>query len=73
LDEQALKSGQLPADLKTLDEDTGANVVKQKDENMVSNNQNEADGEPNDVEEQRNDEPAPMEQVLTLSCGFWIV
>ncbi|XP_062155306.1 U2 small nuclear ribonucleoprotein A' [Alnus glutinosa] len=60
--EKALKSGQLPADLKTLDEDTGANVVKQKDENMVSNNQNEADGEPNDVEEQRNDEPAPMEQ-----------
>ncbi|XP_059448149.1 U2 small nuclear ribonucleoprotein A' [Corylus avellana] len=60
--EKALKSGQLPADLKTLDEDTGANVVKQKDENMVSNIQNEADGKPNDMEEQRNDEPAPMEQ-----------
>jgi U2 small nuclear ribonucleoprotein A' len=70
LDVQALKSGQLPADLKTLDDDTGANVVKQKDENMVSNIQNEADGEPNDMEVQRNDEPAPMEQVSVYPVAF---
>lgn len=59
--EKALKSGQLPADLK-LDADTGANGVKQKDEDMVSNSQNEADGGPEDVEEQRDSEPTPMEQ-----------
>lgn len=57
---QALKSGQLPADLKTLDEDTGSDGVNQKDDNMV---QDEGDSEPKDGEEQGNDKPAPMEQV----------
>lgn len=60
--EKALKSGQLPADLRTLVEGTGANAIKPKDENMVSDTQNEDDGEKKDVEEQKNDEAAPMEQ-----------
>ncbi|XP_030960271.1 U2 small nuclear ribonucleoprotein A' [Quercus robur] len=59
--EKALKSGQLPSDLK-LDAETGANGVKEKDENMVSNSQNEDDGGPEDVEEQRDSEPTAMEQ-----------
>ncbi|KAB1201709.1 U2 small nuclear ribonucleoprotein A' [Morella rubra] len=59
--EKALKSGQLPADLKTLDEDTGSDGVNQKDDNMV---QDEGDSEPKDGEEQGNDKPAPMEQTF---------
>lgn len=60
--EKALKSGQLPTDLQALVEDTQANGVKQKDDNMDSDSQNEDDSEPKDVEEQRNNEPVPMEQ-----------
>ncbi|KAG2706325.1 hypothetical protein I3843_05G088300 [Carya illinoinensis] len=60
--EKALKSGQLPSDLQALVEDTQANGVKQKDDNMDSDSQNEGDSEPKDVEEQRNNEPVPMEQ-----------
>lgn len=59
--EQALKSGQLPADLKGLDDDTsGANVVN--DEVMVSDKQTEADDGSRNMEEDKNDEPTPMEE-----------
>ena len=61
--EQALKTGQLPADLKIPGDDKGANVVKGKDEKTVSDIQNESDVELDNVEEEKNEEPAPMEQV----------
>lgn len=59
---QALKSGQLPADFKSLDENVTSNNVeedKTKDE-----------GESNDTEEQRNAESAPMEQVSIYYLSF---
>ncbi|XWS44551.1 hypothetical protein CRYUN_Cryun15aG0055900 [Craigia yunnanensis] len=59
--EKALKTGQLPADLKIPGDDT--NVTKGRDENKVSDIQNESNVEPDNVEEEKNEEPAPMEQV----------
>ncbi|KAI6670730.1 hypothetical protein NL676_005615 [Syzygium grande] len=60
--EKALKSGQLPADLKIPEVVSGAGSVKERDEEMSSANQDEAYVEQKNVEEQTNDEPAPMEQ-----------
>uniref|UniRef100_A0A6N2K2Y3 U2A'/phosphoprotein 32 family A C-terminal domain-containing protein n=1 Tax=Salix viminalis TaxID=40686 RepID=A0A6N2K2Y3_SALVM len=57
--EKALNSGQLPADLKILD-DTGSNSVKEQDDKMATDSQNEA--EPNNLEEQKDNEATPMEQ-----------
>ncbi|KAJ7010229.1 hypothetical protein NC653_000845 [Populus alba x Populus x berolinensis] len=57
--EKALNSGQLPADLKILD-GTGSNSVKEQDDKMATDNQNEA--EPNNLEEQKDNEATPMEQ-----------
>ncbi|XP_007049957.2 PREDICTED: U2 small nuclear ribonucleoprotein A' [Theobroma cacao] len=59
--EKALKTGQLPADLKIPGDDTGANVTG-KDEKKVSDSQNKSNVESNNVEEQKNEEPVPMEQ-----------
>ncbi|XP_021273899.1 U2 small nuclear ribonucleoprotein A' [Herrania umbratica] len=59
--EKALKTGQLPADLKIPGDDIGANVTG-KDEKKVSDSQNKSNVELNNVEEQNNEEPAPMEQ-----------
>lgn len=58
-----MKSGQLPSDLQALVEDTQANGIKQKDDNMDSDSQNEGDSEPKDMEEQKNNEHVAMEQV----------
>ncbi|KAL9349674.1 hypothetical protein Peur_056929 [Populus x canadensis] len=58
--EKALNSGQLPADFKILD-DTGSNSVKEQDDKMATDSQNEA--EPNNLEEQKDNEATPMEQV----------
>ena len=55
-----MNSGQLPADLKILD-GTGSNSVKEEDDKMATDNQNEA--EPNNLEEQKDNEATPMEQV----------
>lgn len=61
--EKALRTGQLPADLIIPgDDDKAANVVKGKDEKTVSDDQNESDAEPDNMEEDKNEEPAPMEQ-----------
>ncbi|KAL6190721.1 hypothetical protein ACLB2K_037115 [Fragaria x ananassa] len=60
--EQALKSGQLPADLKIMDDDTPTNTGKDKDDEIVVTNENEANAEVKDVEEQKNNESEPMDQ-----------
>ncbi|KAL6186200.1 hypothetical protein ACLB2K_042321 [Fragaria x ananassa] len=60
--EQALKSGQLPADLKIMDDDTPTDTGKDKDDEMVVTNENEANAEVKDVEEQKNNESEPMDQ-----------
>lgn len=61
---QALKSGQLPADLKILDDDTPTNIVIDNNDEMAGTNENEADAKVNDEEEQKNNEAEPMDQVL---------
>ncbi|XP_024031559.1 U2 small nuclear ribonucleoprotein A' [Morus notabilis] len=60
--EKALKSGQLPADFKLSDDNAQSGSIQGTDESKVQNNENEADGEPRDVEGQGKDESAPMEQ-----------
>lgn len=60
--EQALKSGQLPADLKILDDDTPTNIVIDNNDEMAGTNENEADAKVNDEEEQKNNEAEPMDQ-----------
>lgn len=60
---QVLKSGQVPADLKIPDYDSGSKDVRENDEKMVPDIENEADVEPNNVENQKNDELAAMELV----------
>lgn len=59
--EKALKTGQLPADLKIPDYDTGAKDVPEEDEKMIDSDQDKADREQKNVEEQK-DESGPMEQ-----------
>lgn len=60
-DLQALKSGQLPADLQILDDKTGANTAKGEDEETVPSNQNELDIKWKNPKEQqqKGDELAP--------------
>lgn len=60
--EQALKSGQLPADLKILDDDTPTNIVIDNNDEMAGTNENEGDAKVNDEEEQKNNEAEPMDQ-----------
>lgn len=60
--EKALKTGQLPVDLKIPGDDTGGNVSKGKDEKAVSDTQNESNIEPDITEEEKIEELAPMEQ-----------
>jgi U2 small nuclear ribonucleoprotein A' len=42
-------------------DDTGSNSVKEQDDKMATDSQNEA--EPNNLEEQKDNEATPMEQV----------
>ncbi|GMN49407.1 hypothetical protein TIFTF001_018570 [Ficus carica] len=61
--EKALKSGQLPADFQFSYDNAQSGISQGTNETKVqNNNENEADGEPTDVEEQGKDESAPMEQ-----------
>ncbi|XP_022774789.1 U2 small nuclear ribonucleoprotein A' [Durio zibethinus] len=60
--EKALKTGQLPVDLIIPGDDKGANVVKGKDEETVSDIQNESNVETDNMDKEKNEEPAPMEQ-----------
>ncbi|XP_038907085.1 U2 small nuclear ribonucleoprotein A' [Benincasa hispida] len=59
--EQALKSGQLPADLNLLDDNTVPNTTKNTDDKTMSDSGDE-ENVSKDVKEQSNDEPTPMEQ-----------
>ncbi|XVE86416.1 hypothetical protein DITRI_Ditri18aG0032700 [Diplodiscus trichospermus] len=59
--EKALKTGQLPVDLKIPVDNNGANA-EGKDERTVPSIQNESIVEPDNVGEEKNEEPAPMEQ-----------
>ncbi|KAL7169721.1 hypothetical protein ACSBR2_034704 [Camellia fascicularis] len=55
--EKALKSGQLPADLKIGDNDATTNTEATKEHKMVTDEENEANGGPSDAKhEQKNNE-----------------
>lgn len=60
---QALKSGQLPADLKIPDDDMGINSVHPKDDKMGVENQNESNEEQQAEDQQNNNRPVPIEEV----------
>lgn len=64
--EQALKSGHLPADFSTLDDNTETEIIREKHENMVLDDENKTALEAKDVEERGNNDTTPMEQVLKL-------
>ncbi|GKV35088.1 hypothetical protein SLEP1_g43401 [Rubroshorea leprosula] len=60
--EKALKTGQLPADLKIPGDDGGAQSVQEKDDKMTSDSQKEPNFETEKIEELRKDEPDLMEE-----------
>lgn len=62
---QALKSGQLPADLKISDDDAATESVPTADDKMDMDGQNDSNDEPKHAEnkQQSDDEAAPIEQV----------
>uniref|UniRef100_A0A5B7C1G9 Uncharacterized protein n=1 Tax=Davidia involucrata TaxID=16924 RepID=A0A5B7C1G9_DAVIN len=61
--EQALKSGQLPADLNIDDNDAITKNENVEEDKMVTDDQNEANDEPKDAEpEQKNNDATEMEQ-----------
>lgn len=67
-----MKSGQLPADLKSLVENARADVVNDKDGKMVSSNSNTTQVESKTTEAVKNDDLAPMEQVLYCILGGFL-
>ncbi|KAJ8644325.1 hypothetical protein MRB53_006073 [Persea americana] len=61
--EKALKSGQLPADLKIPDDAVAAESVPAKDDKMDLDSHNDSNDEPKNAEnKQQSDEAAPIEQ-----------
>lgn len=63
---QALKTGQLPADLNLLEDNTVVpNTTKDADNKTMSDGEDE-ENVSKDVKEQSNDESTPMEQVQIL-------
>lgn len=59
---QALKSGQLPADLNLLEDNTVPNTTKDTEDKTMSDS-GDQENVSKDVKEQSNDESTPMEQV----------
>lgn len=77
--EQALKTGQLPADFNTSNDNMESNSFKENKHETIVNVENETASEPRDVtanepmdaEEHGKKESTPMEQVLkSLLYGF---
>jgi len=67
---QALKSGQLPADIKGLNDNIVLDNVDEKPEDMIHNDGGQADGESNGTQEQTNTDSTSMEQVYVLFDVF---
>ncbi|KAL6003660.1 hypothetical protein ACLOJK_023893 [Asimina triloba] len=63
--EQALKTGQLPADLKIPDDEPTTDSAQTKDDKMDTDGQHDANGESKDAEDQdKNDNPTPIEEAF---------
>lgn len=61
--EQALRTGQLPADLNLGNNEDATTTENAKEDKMVTDDRNETNNEPNETEsEQKNDGPEEMEQ-----------
>ena len=67
---QALKSGQLPADIKGLNDNIVLGNVDEKPEDMIHDDRGQADGESNDTQEQTNTDSTSIEQVYVYSDVF---
>ncbi|KOM46134.1 hypothetical protein LR48_Vigan06g144000 [Vigna angularis] len=61
--EKALKSGQLPADIKGLNDNILLDNVTEKPEDMIHDDRGQADGESNGTQEHTNTDSTSMEQV----------
>ncbi|XP_050224741.1 U2 small nuclear ribonucleoprotein A' [Mercurialis annua] len=59
--EKALNSGQLPTDLEIFNNDTEPNIVKDKDDTMCTDDDNETDDKAIHLDEQKDSESVPME------------
>lgn len=64
--EQALKSGQLPADLDISDDDPATANKKIKVDKIITESEKEANDGTSNVNEEKNDGPADMEQVQSV-------
>ncbi|CAJ1977836.1 unnamed protein product [Sphenostylis stenocarpa] len=74
--EKALKSGQLPADLKGLNDNIVLDNVHEKPEDMIHDDRGQADAKSNDTQEQRNADSTSMEQVYVhfyIFCRLFLV
>lgn len=64
---QALRTGQLPADLNLGDNEAATTTENAKEDKMVTDDGNVTNDEPKETEpEQKNDGPEEMEQVLIM-------
>ncbi|GFZ11898.1 U2 small nuclear ribonucleoprotein A [Actinidia rufa] len=69
--EKALRSGQLPVDLKIGDGDTLTNNEAAKVDKMVTDEENEVNDEPKDAEpEQKNNESADMKEDVSFRVDY---
>nr|GLL35236.1 U2 small nuclear ribonucleoprotein A' [Ipomoea trifida] len=64
--EQALKSGQLPADLIIGDDDAGSKKDDAKEDKMVTDGEDQANNEQGDSVTEQNDGPTEMEQIRSV-------
>ena len=69
---QALKSGQLPADIEGLNDNIVLGNVEEKPEDMIHDDRGQADGESNGTQEQTNTDSTSMEQVYVHPDVFMI-
>ena len=69
---QALKSGQLPADIKGLNYNIVLGNVEEKPEDMIHDDRGQADGESIGTQEQTNTDSTSMEQVYVHPDVFMI-
>lgn len=69
---QALKSGQLPADIEGLNDNIVLGNVEEKPEDMIHDDRGQADGESIGTQEQTNTDSTSMEQVYVHPDVFMI-
>lgn len=70
---QALRTGQLPADLNIGEHDAAATTANAKEDEMVTDEEKETNDGPKDAKpESKNDGPEDMEQVLLVMLDTFV-